>query len=59
MNSLAGSTLVVIMGEHEVDEARAHAQELATEVGAAGVGTLEGGFEAWIAAGLPVEVPGS
>ena len=53
LERLAGKDLVVMLGEDEFEDARFYAQELASNVGARGTGTLLGGFEAWVRAGLP------
>jgi rhodanese-related sulfurtransferase len=52
---LSGGELVVILSVQDFEDARFYAQELAAEFGAVKTGTLEGGFEAWEAAGLPLE----
>jgi rhodanese-related sulfurtransferase len=48
----AGASLIVLLGEDDFEEARLYARDLAGDLGASRVGTIEGGFEAWERAGL-------
>jgi rhodanese-related sulfurtransferase len=50
--------VLVVMEKNRASEARDLAQLLGREWGIAEVATLRGGFEAWQAAGLPVEEGG-